>query len=370
MSLGRMNRSLLLAVVLLVTGAFVLTGCGQGQQDQQQGEQQVEQQDQETITLTYAFFAPKWTFPGKQMQEWVREIEKRTDGRVEVETHYGGSLLGAKEMYSGVRDGVADIGLGFPGYDPSQFPVLSVFSLPLKIPNAMVGTLTYWDIIREYEPRALEDFKVIAAFTTEPAYIQSQEPIRSLSDLKGKKLRTRGAAIPTAEALGISPVGMPMPQVPGSLKKGVISGLVTSREVIQDFKLAPSIQYVTDYSMDVGYFAAVMNKQKWNSLPPDIQQEINGLRREMAVWTAAYHQWVNVRDALAWARQEHGLEIVDLEEGQREKWDRRIQNQVIDDWVEQAEGAGAPAQEILDRVKELRDHYNETWEREFASMEE
>jgi len=38
------------------------------------------------VTLTYAFFAPAGTFPGKQMQHWADELAKRTNGKVAVKT--------------------------------------------------------------------------------------------------------------------------------------------------------------------------------------------------------------------------------------------------------------------------------------------
>ena len=72
------------------------------------------------IKLTYAFFAPAGTFPGKQMAHWAKEVEKRTDGLVKVQTFPAGTLLGAREMYDGVLRGVADIGLGSPSYDPGR----------------------------------------------------------------------------------------------------------------------------------------------------------------------------------------------------------------------------------------------------------
>ena len=64
------------------------------------------------ITLTYAFFAPAKTFPAVQMTHWAQQLAKRTNGKVEVKTFPGGTLLGAKDMYDGVSKGVADIGLG------------------------------------------------------------------------------------------------------------------------------------------------------------------------------------------------------------------------------------------------------------------
>ncbi|MCA1786648.1 MAG: C4-dicarboxylate ABC transporter substrate-binding protein, partial [Desulfobacteraceae bacterium] len=62
------------------------------------------------ITLNYANFPPAPTFPCVQMERWKVEVEKRTNGQVEVKTFPGGTLLGAKEMMDGVIAGQADIG--------------------------------------------------------------------------------------------------------------------------------------------------------------------------------------------------------------------------------------------------------------------
>src|SRR5690606_11032769 len=90
------------------------------------------------ITLTYAFFAPAATFPGRQMAHWAEELKKRTNDKVQVRTFPGGSLLSARDMYDGVSKGVADIGLGSPSYDPGRFPLTSGMSLPLGLPSSTV----------------------------------------------------------------------------------------------------------------------------------------------------------------------------------------------------------------------------------------
>jgi TRAP-type C4-dicarboxylate transport system substrate-binding protein len=56
------------------------------------------------IKLTYAFFAPAGTFPGKQMAHWAKEVEKRTDGLVKVQTFPAGTLLGAWARLRTIRD--------------------------------------------------------------------------------------------------------------------------------------------------------------------------------------------------------------------------------------------------------------------------
>jgi TRAP-type C4-dicarboxylate transport system substrate-binding protein len=308
------------------------------------------------VKLTYAFFAPAGTFPAKQMDHWAQEIKKRTDGLVTVQTFPAGTLLSAQEMYDGVRKGIADIGLGAPSYDPGRFPLTSGVSLPVGFPNAVVGSLTLWELTKEFQPAEFADFKIIAMFTTEPGYIMSRKAVRSLDDLKGMKLRAAGTGVPVLKSLGAAPVGMPMPDVPQSVQTGVIDGTMTSREVLKDFKLAEMLKYVADYPSVVVSFAAVMDKKRWEKLPPKAQKAIDDLGREMAIWTGNYHDKQNVGGALDWARTEHKLQVLPIAAAEKAKWDAALKP-MVDQWVQETSAKGLPAQKYLDRLHELRDQF-------------
>jgi TRAP-type C4-dicarboxylate transport system substrate-binding protein len=308
-------------------------------------------------TLTYAFFAPAGTFPGKQMAHWAAEVAKKTGGKVEVKTFPAGTLLGAREMYDGVLKGVADIGLGAPSYDPGRFPLTSGVSLPVGFRDATVASRTLWSVTHEFKPKEFEAYKIIAMFTTEPGYIQSRTPVASLADLKGMKLRAAGTGVPVLEALGAAPVGMPMPEVPQSVQTRVIDGTMTSREVLQDFKLAGMLKYVTDYPTVVVTFAAVMDAKRWAKLPADVRGVIDALGPEMSVWTGHYHDRENVGAALAWAKKEHDLKIVALAPGERAQWDARLKP-LEEAWVKEMTGKGLPAKDYMARLRALRDQYS------------
>ena len=306
------------------------------------------------ITLTYSFFAPMKSFPGAQINHWVKELGKRTDGMVEVKVFGGGTLLGARNMYDGVLNGVSDIGLSCPSYDPGRFPLTSGISLPVNFPSSKVASLTYWDLMAELKPAEYSKFKIITMFTTEPGYIQSKLPVKSLKDLKGMKLRAAGTGVPILKALGAAPVGMPMPQVPESIQTGVIDGTMTSREVLKDFKLAEMLKNVLDYPTVVVTFAAVMDRNRWNALPDKVKQVMDELSREMAGWTGNFHDNINVGEALAWSKEKHGLKVNSLEAGEKEKWDKLIAP-MVGQWVKDMTSKGYDAEGFIDRLYKIRD---------------
>jgi TRAP-type C4-dicarboxylate transport system substrate-binding protein len=309
----------------------------------------------EVIELNYAFFAPAGTFPAVQMEKWAEELEKRTNGKVNVNTFPGGTLLTAENMYDGVANGLADIGLSSTTYEPGRFPLLAISDMPSGYPNAKVASKAIADLVNEYPPDALKDFKIITTFASEPAYIQSQKPIESLEDLKGKQLRISGATTDLFKELGASPVGMSQSEVAEALQTGIVNGYVSSREVLKDMKYAEMVKYVTDYPLTINTFVAVMNKSKWDSLPEDVKKVIDELNAEMTTFTGDYLD-TYVGEVLKWSGDEHGIQTVALKD--KEKW-AEIGSKLQQDAVKKAEEAGLPGQEYHNRLKELVEKYSQ-----------
>src|SRR5512136_38374 len=85
----------------------------------------------QTITLKYANLPPATTFPCVQMERWAKEVEKRTNGKVKVQTFPGGTLLPAKNIFDGVIAGTADIGNFCMSSQPGRFSVSQAVDLPI-----------------------------------------------------------------------------------------------------------------------------------------------------------------------------------------------------------------------------------------------
>jgi TRAP-type C4-dicarboxylate transport system substrate-binding protein len=303
------------------------------------------------ITLTYANFPPAPTFPCVQMERWKKEVEKRTGGKVVVNTFPGGTLLGAKNMMDGVIAGQANIGNLCMAYQPGRFTVTNATSLPLGIPNARAGSLVLWDLWAKYNPDEFKSVKVLAMFTTAPTNIMSKVPVRSLADLKGLDLRASGGAAQILGAWGANPVGMPMPATVEALQKGVVKGLYSSLEVMKDFKFAETCKYVTMTDTVIYPFAVVMNQKEWQALPDDAKKVMMDLRVEQSEWTGKYMD-NHVKSAMEWAVKEQGVEVIRLSDSEKAKWDAKLQP-LTDKWVAAAKKKGLPAQDIVDDIKRL-----------------
>lgn len=346
------RRTTLFAAGLLASGTLAAcTGSGGG------GNSSASDGGSGEVSLTYAFFAPAASFPAIQMEEWATLLNERTDGRVSVETFPAGTLLSAGDIYDGVSQGVVNVGLDSPAYDTERFSFSSVINQPIGMPNARVASAIFLDLLLEYEPEEFSHYVIITAFTTEPAYIQSQGPITSAADFRGVSLRSSGAAAPTLEAFGADPVGLSMADVAESLQTGVISGYISSREVMKDFSLAEQINYVTNYPFGVSNsFVAVMDRADFEGLPDDVQETILDMRSEMSIFASELHDGENVAESLKFAEEEHGVEFVEVDEGERAEWDS-VMGELADEWATRNQDASFDAEEVLARMRELAEQY-------------
>ena len=301
------------------------------------------------IKLSYANFPPAPTFPCVQMERWKKEVEKRTGGKVAIDTFPGGTLLKAKAMMDGVIAGTADIGCLCMAYQPGRFMTTNACTLPLDQPSAVVASLALWDLYNKYNPKAFSKVKVLTMFTTAPANIMCKKPIRSLKDIKGVDLRAPGNAGKAIKAWGGNPVGMPMPQTPEALQKGVVKGLFSSLEVLKDFKFAESCRYVTLTNKGVVPFAVVMNLEKWNSLPDDVKKVMEDLGEEQSAWTGKYMD-NHVNDAITWSKKTYNVEFIELSKDEKARWDD-LAAPITGSWIKGATAKGLPAEAIVKDLK-------------------
>ncbi|HML77924.1 TRAP transporter substrate-binding protein [Geobacter sulfurreducens] len=310
---------------------------------------------QSTITLTYANFPPAATFPGVQMERWAKEVEKRTGGKVKVKTFHGGTLLNAKNMFEGVTSGIADIGNFAMSYQPGRFPVSEAVDLPLGFTSAKVASLVLYDLIEKYKPREFEKVKVLTVFTCPPTNFMTKAPVRRLADLKGMELRVAGTSAEVAKRLGAVPVAMPQSETPEAIQKGIVKGMISSLEILQDLKFASYTHYATIANLPVVSFAVVMNKTKWDSLPADVKKALDGLSRDQAAWTGEYADR-HVQESLAWSKQGYQHQVFTLPAADQKQINALL-SPMVDDYVKKVSAQGLNGKQIVGDVQAFRKKY-------------
>jgi len=312
-----------------------------------------------SIVLKYANFPPASTFPCIQMERWAREVEKRTGGKVKVQTFPGGTLLPAKNIFDGVAAGMADIGNFAMSYQPGRFPLSEAINLPVGFRNARAASMALFDLIQKHQPKEFAKVKLITVFTCPPADIMTKMPVRSLKELKGMELRTSGTGTDVLKRIGAIPIGMPQSEAPEAIQKGIVKGNVSSMEILKDFNFAAYLPYATEANLFVVSFAVVMNKDRWDSLPGDVKKTIDDLAREQAEWTGAYVD-DHVKEALEWSKKRYSHQVTRLSAADQSDI-ARLTKPMIDDYVRRVTSQGLPGGEIMKDVYALKQKYEKKY---------
>jgi TRAP-type transport system periplasmic protein len=237
-----------------------------------------------TIKLNYALFQPAAAALSKVQTEYAKEIERRTNGRVEITIHHGGSLLNAPAMFQGIRNGIADMGNGVTSYSPGNFPFTSIAELPTDAGSGWAVSHAQYDFLMKYQPKEWNDVHVlttVGAAADSMAVGTGRTPILKLEDMKGKSIRTNHADI--TSALGATVKDVPMADVYDAISKGVLDGTQVTLEPFKSWKLGDVCKHVTintaPFEPAIMWYN-IMNKNKWNSLPPDIQKVFTEVSQE------------------------------------------------------------------------------------------
>lgn len=313
-----------------------------------------------TINLTYSIFFPATHGQCKAGIDWAREVEKRTNGRVKITVFPGGTLTKANQCYDGVVKGISDIGMSCFAYTRGRFPVMEAIDLPHGYPNGQVATHVANEFYTVMKPEELNDVKVLYIHAHGPGLLHTKTPVNNLQELKGMKIRSTGLSAKVTEALGGVPVAMPQGATYEALQKGVVEGTFTPIETLKGWKQAEVIKYTTNRT-GVGYTTAmfvVMNLNKWNSLPKDIQKIIEDTSSE----------WVDVHGTV-WDKgdiegREYtlslGNKIIQLSGDENQRWKAAVQP-IITGYIQAADEKKLPGDKAVDEVKKLIEKYSQKY---------
>lgn len=317
----------------------------------------------QTVTLRVHQFLPAQApVPKNFIAPWAKKIEDESKGRIKVELYPSMQLGGTPpQLYDQVKDGVVDVIWTLPGYTPGRFPRTEAFELPFIAGNAEQSSQAAWEYYEKHLKDEFKDVKIIAVHTHGPGLIHAKgNGVRKLEDMKGLKLRGPSRVVnKLIEALGATPVGMPVPAMPDALSKGVIDGTVVPWEVTTPLRVAELVQTHTTFSgnrsLYVAFFVFAMNKAKYDSLPADLKKVIDDNSGP------AISKWVGkVMDegdvpGLKFAQARKNT-IVTLDAAETKRW-KDAAKPVIAAWIAEMKGKGIDGEALIKDVEALMVKY-------------
>jgi TRAP-type C4-dicarboxylate transport system substrate-binding protein len=203
----------------------------------------------DAATLKIATVAPEGSAWMKEMRVGAKEIQERTEGRVQIK-YYGGGVMGnASKVLGKIRIGNLQGGAFTPSAMQKIYPEISLYGLPLVFES--MEEVAY---VRARLDKTIQDGLDDAGFVNFGfasggfAVIMSNDPVTSLGDMKGKRVWVpEGDTISyaTMKALSLSPVTLPLTDVLTGLQTGLIDVVPMSPVGALVLQWHTKVKYIT-----------------------------------------------------------------------------------------------------------------------------
>ncbi|WP_369856901.1 TRAP transporter substrate-binding protein [Candidatus Thalassolituus haligoni] len=309
----------------------------------------------ETIMHVGSWLPPTHPQNAIVLPTWAKWIEEATQGEVKLQVSY--NLGHPKDLFSLVEDGVVDAAWSSTGYVPGRFELTQVVELPLLGTNAEAASVAYWRIHEKYLKKANEfsGLEVVGLFTHAPGQIHTLEPISSLSDLKGRKIRLGGGVMnELAEKMGAVGVSAPAGKVYEMMQQGVIDGTflpvceqrtLRLNEIARNLTLLPGGMYQTS-------FAVFINPDFLGSLSEEIRTAILNVSGEKLSRLAG-QAWEQCGDEALQESIDKGVSVKMVKVGEPMAAEfQEIATGIDDEWLTRVASKGVDASAALAELRQ------------------
>ncbi|MEO3385122.1 TRAP transporter substrate-binding protein [Mesorhizobium sp. CAU 1741] len=312
---------------------------------------------QEVTLRLHQMLPPQATIPAKALVPWAEKVMAESDGRIKVEKYDTMALGGTPpQLVDQVSDGVVDLIWTVIGYTPGRFPSTEAFELPFFMTTGEATSKAFHEYCEKHCTEEFAGMKVIAWHAHGPGLIHSKNPVNTLEDMQGLKIRGGSRVInQMLEALGATPVGMPVPAVSEALSKGVIDATTIPWEVTPSLRVSELVTNHTGFSGANGLytqtFVFAMNQASYDALPDDLKAVIDANSGIEAA--AMFGKVMDDGDAAGLKiAQDRNNNIVELDEAETQRW-KDAATPIIDAWIEEMNGKGLDAEALVAEAQEL-----------------
>jgi TRAP-type mannitol/chloroaromatic compound transport system substrate-binding protein len=277
-------------------------------------------------------------FPGgisagyaNNMADWLKRI---SDGQLVVDVGAPGSIVPVPETFDAISKGLLDYAYTCSSFSMGKFPEQEILS---TLPMAYTTLGECWDFMFNrgafqifQEVYAEKNVKWFPNFPNTIVEVGASFDLKSIRDIKGKKLRAAGSIADVIKLLGGSPVYLPPGEIYMAIKLGTIDGYVGGIDYLEDLKLKEVVKYfVKEPNLSSVLCEHIINMNSWNKLPAALREKIQREQRHAELdWTM--HATVEIPYLERRVSKDYGVKFVSLPEDDHEEimkaamvvWDR------------------------------------------------
>jgi len=286
---------------------------------------------------------------------YAKEVEKRTQGRVQFKLYLAGSLVQWGTAQQGVKTGLVDMVLPLPLWTHMmEYPITRALSLPFMVESAAQAALTLFKMYETIPEMKLEyqDIIPLGFSSTAVSNLHTKVPApKTLEDLKGMRIWCASkVSVAMTTHLGASIRQTKTQDVYMALQRGMADGLWFPNAPMRSFKL---IELISNHTMGDFYVAPhvyAMNRKKWESLPSDVQKVFQDMNLSAGCQAGA-----TLTNESHWVIEElkkRGDTFYYLPPEEKARWKKAIEP-IYDEWIADLNAKGWDGQAIYEKVTAL-----------------
>ncbi|MDD4367257.1 MAG: TRAP transporter substrate-binding protein DctP [Eubacteriales bacterium] len=350
----------ILSIVMVMGMTFGISGCGS-----------TNESSDETFDLTMTVHSASTTAYAKALDEWAAEMSEKSDGRLNIDISYGGTIATAENTVDVTIDGGADLCWSTVPLNNSKFKYINVFScFGEDITNSMSATKALVDLVKnnkdiagEYEKLGL---KLVGIHALTPnALCSVDKKFQSTEDFNGVSVMAISSAnIAVLEGLGAAPQGIVTTDLYENFSKNVSDASLVDASLYESTSSYEQVNYWCTYNFSTCVSFIAMNQGVYDSLPSDLREIIDSSFDDLSYSCAEYVN-SNFQKFVGKIR-ESGIEMYDISDNLLVDVEDLINTEVYGPWEKMCKEDGVDAAAITDSIEKSLKAGNKEYGEEYT----
>ncbi|MXQ12184.1 TRAP transporter substrate-binding protein [Microvirga makkahensis] len=284
---------------------------------------------------TMASGYPESSFFTKNIREFIKEVETKSNGKLKIDLRPHDSLIKLDAIKRAVQSGQVQIGEIRMGVYGNEAAMYNLDNIPGVVPD-FDKSYKLMEFQKPFYDKLFgkNGMRVITYVAWPGQGFFTKEPVTSLADLKGQKLRIYSKQTQImGEKLGMEALILPFAEVPQAFATGMIQALWTSAQSGTDVQVWDYVKHFTYTGTMHNKNAIIVNERAMRALDAEVRKIV------MDAGAAATERgWRMAKEASSEREQvlrDHGMTIAQAPKDVLDRIDE-IGKEMVQEWLKDA----------------------------------
>lgn len=274
-------------------------------------------------------------FQTKNVRQFADEVKKNSGGKIDITVHSASSLIKNPEIKRSIQTGLVPAGEFFMSNLGPENPMYEIDAIPF-FASSYPEAKALWEVSRAPISNLFQKqgLRLMYSVPWPSQAFFTKEPVNSLADIKGKKMRTYNAQTARlGQLMGIIPTTVQATEIPQAFSTGIIDLIFTSTPTGVTTRAWEYTRYFYDTGAWVPKNVVLVNEGAFRRLPPEVQKAMTDAAAvaEKRGWEWSEQQNDEQRNILA----KNGLKIEPITPQFKAEL-RKIGDTMLNDWLAKA----------------------------------